>query len=442
MPEITGQQSVLVTLNMELDNTLPKSFATYRVIRKHPTVALARAIRTAAVVAGSWSIEADDEVDDEQIKFIHDQVMPVRESFMQSTMLGGIDFGWAPFEVVYDIVDGQIVLKKLKSLLHDITTILVTQDGTFFGFEQVDNFNVSGSGEVRVPVENSLNIPFEPEGTNWYGRSLLENIRNTFNEWTAANCGADRYDKKLAGSHWVVHYPVGHTTVNDVKTDNFEVAKTILQSLMSSGAVVIPRVIQKHLESDSKDGWEIEMMSDGTTGQANFVTRLGYLDTLMVRGLLIPERSLLEGKFGTKAEAGEHADLAITHMDIEHRHITRLFNWHVVNRLLVSNFGPDAENTIRVKPTPLSDEAIAHLRGVYDKILSNAGGFAEEFPFIDTDAIKDALEIPKSEEVAAALDNVETREDVSSQIDNRIREIMGGANERITVNVGDNGSTN
>lgn len=403
--EITKVQTVLIS-QTTLTSPLPQSYDTYRIIRRNPTVALARALSVAPIIAGQWSIEADDEVDDDKIKFVKDEFIPIREPFLETALNGGIDFGWQPFEVVYIEKNGLIGLSKLKPLLHDLTTIMVNEStGAFDGFLQ-DAIDIS---DVRVPVEQSLNVHFRVEGTNWYGSSLLENARLPFNKWTEASEGAGRYDKKMAGSHFVVHYPMGSSPDSDGnETPNDELAKTILQSLESSGSVAIPHMISEfeHELKDAQVGWKIEILSDNSPKQASFNDRLNYLDKQMVRAVLVPERAILEGQFGTKAEAGQHADLALTHMDLTHRHVTRLCNWHVLDRLLVMNWGEEARGTIRLLAAPLADDMRAYLRSIYEKLLTSPQGFAEEFPNIDTDSLKDSIGIPKSEEVADTGDDL------------------------------------
>ena len=98
--EQTGAQDGNVSIGVGTvvqSNPLPKSYNTYRTMRKDPTIALARALVIAPVVAGEWRIEADDEVDDERIKFIQDQFLGIREPFIEAALFAGIDFGWQGF---------------------------------------------------------------------------------------------------------------------------------------------------------------------------------------------------------------------------------------------------------------------------------------------------------------------------------------------------------
>lgn len=375
---------------------LPASFDTYRRMRKHPTIALARALSIAPIVAADWSIDKrGDDVPDEWADFIQEQLFPIREPLMQDALEGGVDFGNQPWEKIFEPTgDGLIGLRKLKPLLQDITEILVNKDsGAFKGFQQKD---------VTVPLENSLLIPFRVEGTEWHGQPLLENARNAWNDWHASNTGARKYDEKVAGSHFVVYYPPGESTDQmGNEFANHVLAKQILDSLEASGSIAMPADIAAYVEklADAQPAWRIEILEDSGGRQPTFGNRLDYLDAQMARAMLVPERSVLQGQHGTQAEAGEHIDLALTHADLTHRYVTRHVNWHLVDQLLSINHGPDARGAVFLVAAPIRDAKLAFLREVYAAFLANPSGFLEEFGLVDTEALKTLLGIPIATDV-------------------------------------------
>lgn len=399
--ELTRRQ-VAVTFGQRGSRPLPASYDTYRKIRKHPTVALARAVAVAPIVAAEWSVESDDGVPDEWVGMVKDQFLPIRQPLIEAAVLGGIDFGYQGFEKVFRHEAGLFKIGKFKPLLQDITEIQIVQDtGAFAGFKQND---------VELPVEKSLLFSFRVEGTQWHGEPLLENARETYNQWYDANAGASRYDRKVAGSHFIVYYPEGKCRdQNGSEVDNAEMARTILAGLESSGSVAIPDDVARYVEGLNTDhhGWRIELLSDGTGRQPTFIDRLRYLDTMLCRAVLVPERAVLEGQHGTLAEAGTHADFALTSAELTHQYVTRIVNWHAVDQVLALNFGEEAMGKVRLAASPLVDTKLEFLRQVYTAVLTNPNGFLEEFGLIDTDALKDSLGVPRSEEVASANDEGE-----------------------------------
>ena len=107
----------------------------------------------------------------------------------------------------------------------------------------------------------------------------------------------------------------------------------------------------------------------------------------------VPERAALEGQFGTKAEAGVHGDFAITNIEMRHKKIVQIINWHVVNHTLRLNWGEKEENTVWIKAWPLNDVVKRYLASVYDKILTSPEAASQELADIDAEALRDRLGI-------------------------------------------------
>jgi len=374
------------------------SYKIIRAMRVHPTIAMARALSVAPILAATWSVEPTDDAPEGAEELITDTFIPVRELLLESAMYGGIDFGWAPFEKVFGIDrDGREVIIKLKPLLHDMTDILVdVQTGSFAGFKQT-----TVRGPIVLPLENALLVSFRVEGTQWHGAALMENAKLAYDSWIEANTSAGVYDKKIAGSHFVVYYPLGVSTDKTGKqVPNHELAKLMIAGLEGSGSIAVPNVVSAQLDDlneQSAGGWRIEILEDRGGRQPTFVNRLSYLDKMFVRGFLLPERAVLEGQFGTKAEAGKHADMALTNMDLQHKYVTRMANWHAVDQTLALNYGEETRGSVKLVAAPLADDKQAMLKDIYTEIIKNPAGFAEEYDWVDTAAVREQLGIPSLE---------------------------------------------
>ncbi len=392
--EHTGAQTVSSSFGSgQLARALIASYATYRRMSKDPTIALGMALSIAPVLASTWSVEGEDE---EQVEFIEDTFLPIRSLIVETAMRGGIMFGWQPYEKVYGLKNGRVTIVKIKPLLQDITTIQVDKStGAFNGFKQ----QPFGGASMVLDVEYALLINFRVEGTNWYGRALLDNSLDVYNEWREANKTANKYDKKVAGSHFVIYFPPGESKVEGVMMGNDVVAQRLLDTLEGSGSLAVPTSIARYMEelNDSNLGWKVTILEDSGGRQPEFVDRLKYLDALKIRALEWPERAIIEGEFGTKAEAGEHGDMGMTNADLNHQRITRFINWYGVDDILAYNYGPDARGAVRIVPAPLQDAAITFLRELYKLALTNPAGFFDQSGKIDWEALKERLGVPKAD---------------------------------------------
>lgn len=421
LQEQTGAQTIQYTWGggiLARSLTQLGTYTQYRALRKEPTVALGRGIWVAGILNGAWSVEADEDVKDEVYDFITNVMMPLRTDIIRDAIaFGRIDFGWMGFEKIFAMVDDKIVLDRVKPLLHDFTNILVDEHGNFGGYRQqsvqqglfvvypnVAQAAVPGGYPVDLPIEKCLHIAFDIEAGNLYGVPLLENIRAAQTMWDTCNDGAKRYDAKLAGEHWVVYYPKGSGTLDGESVDNSVIARRLLAALESSGNIALPVTVADVLpELDASSAelykWKVELLAASTPRQASFVDRLKYLDALKLRGMLIPERAAVEGRYGTKAEAGVHTEMAIAALQEADREITRLVNVQCVDQLLALNFGEKMQGKVRLVCTPLVDLQVEYLRDLYKLIFGTAS--ATELAQIDTETLKERLGVPV---VTAAVD--------------------------------------
>jgi len=389
--ETTGPQTIsysygigeLLTPNYATRGT----YAQLRAVRKDPTVSLARGLLISSILAGSWNIEADDDVNDDVIEYM-EHILKLREAFIYNCIAyGRVDFGWMPFEKVFAVKDNRIIIQTLKPLLHDMTTILVTPQGHFNGYRQKP---LQGM-QLDVEVAKCLHMAFAVEAGNFYGMPLLENVRAAMDSWADCDAGAKRYDAKVAGAHWVIHYPPGTSTIDGVATDNGDVAKLVLDAMISSGSVAIPTTTAEVLQELTSDSvadlyaWKVELIDDKVAKQSSFSDRLNYLDKQKVRGLGLPERSILEGQHGTKAEAGTHGEMAILGFEQIDRAITTVINEQLVNQLIQLNFGLEMVGKVRVVCLPLVDTQIAFLRDLYKKVSD---------PALDVETLRNKLDLP------------------------------------------------
>lgn len=366
-------------------------------MRRQPTVALARELVCAPLLASQWAVETKDGAPPDAKEFIEDNMLPLRVNMLRSSLFGCIDYGWQGYEKIFelDMRVRRIKIKKMKPLLQRITKILVfSPSGAFAGFRQDET-----QPAVDLQLENALLVNTDVEGTYWYGIPKFAAVETGFDNWSYCNEANIRYDKKLAGAHWIIYYPVGQTRYNGIDdVENDSIAKDLLNKLESSGCMAIPQSIGEFVnnanESSQKRQWEIELKSAYPTSNVAFVDRLKYCDSLMVRAMGMPERAVLEGQFGTKAEAEAHADFAITNMELRHEIIVQQYNWHIVNQLLRINYGEEFENTVWLKPAPITDLKLQYIREIYKAFLTNPEGFASEVLHVDLEAMRDQLGIP------------------------------------------------
>ena len=408
----TGEQ-VLVTTGVDgqLGKSLPQAWnKRVRKMREHPTVGFVRDIYMAPILAAEWTVVSDGAEFKAAEQLIYDQAMKTRRRVLRDILRGLLDFGWQGFEAVwgYDQKSGKIKLRKLKPLLQDITTILVDPHGDLIGLRNEPTWLtrmelMAGRYGLYQDLWREEKVVFsrDVEGTNWYGQPLMLRVASPHDAWLECDKAARRYDTKIAGALWAIHYPLGSSKYgpSGEETDNYTIAAEMLDSIKASGGIVVPNSIQTWIDehsgnSEDKTAWKIELISASGSSESTFVGRQKYLDALMARGIGIPERAVFEGQFGTKAEAEEHADFAIDNIEMGHRDIVDAYNEQVTDFSLLVNYGESFVGHVRVQASPLSDSRRALLRSLYTTYLGSSDGGADAADRVDWKAIEDELGVP------------------------------------------------
>lgn len=388
-----------------------------RTMRRDPTLAFVRDILSAPILASPWTVVTDDPKYKSAEEDILQNFEPKRFDFMQNAIRGLLDFGWQGYETVwaYNEQTGLVELAKLKPLLQDITDILVNEYGELRGLRNrpvylnaLVPFLAARSGPwVDLNRDESFVAYRDAEGTNWYGEPMMRRAEIPYDSWLECEKAAKRFDTKIAGAHWVVYYPIGHSAYKgSEQVNNYLIAVDILNSLESSGKIAVPQKILQNIEElndgigADKQAWKIELITVSSTSEGSFVGRQKYLDSLKSRSLGIPERAALEGQFGTKAEAEAHADFAIDNIEMFQVNIINQLNQWPVNFLLEVNHGREFMGHVKLQAAPLSDTKRAQLRAFYMAYLNTQQGSTEEAVAVDIPAIRDELGIPSRNENA------------------------------------------
>jgi hypothetical protein len=123
-----------------------------------------------------------------------------------------------------------------------------------------------------------------------------------------------------------------------------------------------------------------------------------YYDALISRGLLVPERAVLEAsKAGSRADSKTHTDTTSLTAEMLDRAIADCVSQQIVNVLLVLKYGPDAKDSVYIDCPPIEDNAVAIFGQLLQAELGNpqiGGWLATQ---IDNLQLLDYLGVPISE---------------------------------------------
>ena len=358
------------------------TYSAYRKMRSHPTIALARAAATAPIRSANIGVVGEE--DSPEREFIESQWDWIRGRIIPEMLLA-LDYGFQAFEKVYELRKGKIFLTKLKALYPDQTSLLVDEHGRFNGIKQ---------GETELSVENSFLYTNDGEHGNLYGRSRQENIREfAFIPWLELCEAQLKYALKVSGKAGFVGYTPGTAIdpITGAEISGVEEAQRVVSAIENGNIAFGPKTSEE-LSATGLSGLDVRFLDMGANQGQAFGAMLKDTEAQFIRGWLIPERAITEGRFGTKAEAAEHADIGMTLAGEVLEDIIRTLNWHIVDPLLALNFGEIKRGSVYLEAESVNESERAFQREISKMLLSG-----ESIRLVDVKALMDECGIPMKE---------------------------------------------
>jgi hypothetical protein len=384
-------------------------YKTYREMRTCPTVAIARAAAMAPVKAAGWFVEADDNEDgkyDEVVDFVQRAIEPVAGDLVKNSLYAW-DYGWQGAEIIWGTKDGRVVPERMNFLKVDDTKILTDDQGNVTGLKQK---------QFEVPESKVYIYTYDGECGDPYGRSRMENIReHAWRPWRETIKKLGQYISKHAGVITKVRFPMGEGQIGftGATFTNEEIAASLVQNHSKGAGITIPVTFEPWQAEAIRAGasfdsltWDISYLEPGSGAGSEMMSFAKYCDSLICRGLLVPERAILEGQHGTKAEAESQGDVAVEIAEEENQLIWEGIQRQIVYRMVLANFGRAAAEAVRVKAAPLSEPEKRLAARIVETVLTNPANADLLLSMLDLDAMLDTAKLPKAKET---VDQTETR---------------------------------
>jgi hypothetical protein len=297
---------------------------------KDPTIALGLNIIKCTIAGLNWRIDCEDE---EQRNFLTTQIKKIyRKSVFPLT--DAVRLGNAVGEKVWDNVDGDWVLSKIKFINPVTYRMLIDLKGNFAGVIQRQN------GEDKKVLPNKLVLySHDIQFGNWYGNSRLKNCYPAWYWSSVLTQFMLRYFERRAVPLTIVRAPPGkRTDQTGAQVDNLEHVLKIGQAAVSSSVVALP----KEFDKNNNDLWGLEQVKDEQRGDM-FMQILDFFDSRKLRGIFIPDKMGLASD-GSKhvasgAGAGDTLDVFIMSEQALANDLEDVYNEQIIPDLQKYNFG-------------------------------------------------------------------------------------------------------
>ncbi len=229
------------------------------------------------------------------------------------------------------------------------------------GFEDYSGFRYLG---VLVPPEKSFWFTFRKEFGNLYGAPLItEEVQRRWYDHEAIRRMLNRYIERTAFSPLLGRAPRGSSGGKE----NVDILYDALSSLKDNAVAVFPQ------EYDAKGNplWTVEpLAAGGGAGVDQVLAYLRYLDESKLLSLFVPPRTVLPAAdTGTYAEASQHTENFLSHIEALTAELLEHVNAYLVEDLVAYNFPPGTARP-EVVAKPLRDEEEAFLRDCFKQALA------------------------------------------------------------------------
>lgn len=406
--------------------TSERTTAQYKIMRRYPMCWLGLQFIKLGLPNVPFTIECEENRDiaiilEKNIKKIW------RKLIKEATE--SLDYGFKAFEIRYkvgqikykdendkDVNFEGILFKSPKPLDGETIQILIQPDGSLRGFRQTIN---GQSVDVLVEDRKCLLFTHNLESGQYYGMSALE---PAYPFWYDANLNRQfhmRWLERKGTGFFKGLYPTGLTTTEDGEKDNQDIMLDLLNNVLEGNVIALPSQRDEH----GQLMWDIAFLNDEDKTDP-FINRAKYIDEMILKALVIPEKALTQGEVGARASIEAFQDMFIQRKQAVLDEVVDVINNYYIPHFVELNFGKDID--ARIIQGQISDSTIDISNKIIqklvetDKIKVNKTWLVEKtgVPFEYRDEMKEQepeieqeiKEEPVQEETEAGLESEERKE--------------------------------
>lgn len=392
----------------------PGTYDTYDKVARYPTSVLALTKLNSPITRTEWKWKKHDDAPKSWLKEMQTTFDPLRSELLELYVPLAERYGWQSGEVVWDVTTGRnLGISEFKGLSARETELLFDKaTGEAAG---VRNEDANGRKTDLLP-QNSFTFIFNSEPGMPYGNPLCENVRPRWGEVNKFISRAAMWVSKISNVVPIIHYPVGQSQFfGSSKWPNQYFAQYLLNKLVNGEGITIPNefatvagtgetvestsaMMDKALAGADKSSWHFDFMEPKATNfLAGFVLLLSYYDALIIRGFMLPERTLIQGMHGgSRAETQVHDNTADYVSELIYAGFVRQLSHQTVNDCLEMRYGPAARGAVWIEAPKLSNEGSQTIEKIILAAIASKNQAVSDLAasIIDFDASADELHVP------------------------------------------------
>jgi len=345
----------------------------------------------APMLATRWYVEiASDNAKDQEIKdFAQENIDTMQRTwkdFLRES-LGYLDFGFYPFEIVYEKRDGKIYIRDLEPRIPASIQNWQLSDGRR-GIVQNINTDEAEATSVEIPMNKLLVFTNDKEGDDITGQSILRPawkhyfIKDTL--YRVASISAERYGVGIPK----ITMPDG--AGDDEKAEAEDMAKNLRAN--EENRIILPN-----------QGWEVEIVTPSGNPQGQAIeSQIQHHNKMILMNVLAGFLGLGSDSTGSFALSKDQSSFFLKHVEDKASYVAEQFTKQVLIPLIEINFGP-REIMPQLRFTSLGDIDFKEMSEVLN-VLTTAGLIKKSGKM--TKFVHDTFKLPElTEEELDAIDD-------------------------------------
>jgi phage gp29-like protein len=314
-----------------------QSYDEYDRMRNDGTVRAGLTAIKLPLLNATWGMDpASDSAQDREIAerleqaLIYGMTIPFKVFLRQALLM--LDYGSMPFEKVWEMRDGLVMLRKIAPRMpKTVQQWLVDETGGLRGITQATT-NSGGFQTVEIPVEKLLAFVNELEGSNFRGVSLLRSAwKHYFYKDNFYRVQAIAIEKRAVG------VDVG-TLKGDAKTP--EKQRELERALMTLHA----HEKQFFTEVDDQFGYRLET---GGAGVLDPMSAIEHHDLRILRSILAEFIGMGAGSTGSLAMHGDKTSFFLMALGGIGSNVIDTVSSHLIKQWVDYNWSVDAYPRLR-----------------------------------------------------------------------------------------------
>ena len=337
MPKVKTQQiaetgGYFISNGKDGKNQAQSSFRTslnsysYDEMRQHPTLCAGMSQIKSPILSTNYFVSGESE----EIKNFLTENLKILMPELLNDMLYAFDYGWSPFEKIYQVKNGKVYFRKMSPLTPLFVQILTNEFGEFAGIRS------QLKTQVDISKDGSAVFTYNKQYGDAYGVSRYRSARYPYNVHKFILEMCSMFYESYADPRYVIKAPQGKTKnpITDKITDNIQFVSDKMENLNNGGAknITLPAF------PDGQAQYDVKILESGRTG-ADYINYLEYLDSRMLQAILIPSLSVMPSDRGSFALMKEISQSFAFQYDSELQNIKKFIELEIFNPLLSMNFG-------------------------------------------------------------------------------------------------------